>query len=155
MITEIETALVDLLRLELGPAGLKVEAFPEKPEEYALTHPIGVVLVVFRGSDFGEPRPTDRIVQAHLLTWEIVFLVRNLRTHLGAYPILDTARQSLTGWKAPNCRAGHVKGIHFQHQAAGVWQYALTYATPTTSVEVVPDPTPRAGAVQLTVEAFP
>ena len=135
MIATLETALETQVRTLVTPLGLKVEVFPEAPDNYVLTHSIGAVLVVYKGSAYGEPRATDLVVQDREMDYELTILIRNLRKHQGAYAVLEALRVGLAGWMAPGANRGTrlVKDGFVNHQE-GVWHWALGLRIPTTSM---------------------
>lgn len=133
MIGEIEKAIVERLAAQL--AGVKVEAFPDKPDTYNMHHPKGAVLVAFGRSTYSQPRATDLVVQERRIEWDITLVMRNLRDHAGAYDVLDAVRLILTGWQPPACRKMMPVREQFLDQRQGVWTYVMTMACATTVVE--------------------
>lgn len=133
MIGEIETAIVERLAERL--TGVKVEAFPDKPDTYKMHHPKGVVLIAFGRSTYSQPRATDLVVQERRIEWDITLVMRNLRDHAGAYDVLDAVRLILTGWRPPACRKMMPVREQFLDQKQGIWTYVLTVAHATTVVE--------------------
>lgn len=133
MIGEIETAIVERLAARL--TGVKVEAFPDKPDTYKFHHPKGTVLVAFGRATYSAPRAIDIVVQERRIEWDITLLMRNLRDHAGAYPVLDAIRLILTGWRT--CGAGKLMPVReqFLDQHQGVWTFALTMAHTIPTVE--------------------
>jgi hypothetical protein len=143
----LETDLVAKVQALMQPLGLKAEAYPDRPETYPFTHPVGVVLVLYRGSTYGPPKATDVMTQGRDLDYELTVLVRNLRSHQGAYPVLDALRGGLAGWMAPGAIQGARLGRDgFQSRnEGGVWQYAVVLRIPGLSIPTDPaalaDPT--------------
>jgi hypothetical protein len=94
MILAIEQAIVEALA-EAIPA-LTVEAMPENPGQYAMTSALGAVLVGYQGSSYSgftsQGGSQDR--EFH---FEVTLLMRDLRTHQGAYAQLETIRETLAG----------------------------------------------------------
>ncbi len=133
MILEIETAIVG--RLAAAMPGIRVEAFPEKPEEYTLKHARGAVLVGYGRSAYGKPEALGAIVQERRLEFDITILARDLREHGGAYGYLDAARVALTGFRPAGARKLHPVRDRFLGVRGGVWRYAITMATAAPAME--------------------
>ncbi|MFN8682779.1 Gp37 family protein [Paracoccus sp. P2] len=133
MIGEIEKAIVERLAGRL--TGVKVEAFPDKPDTYTMHHPKGVVLVAFGRATYSAPKTIDLVVQERRIEWDITLLMRNLRDHAGAYDVLDAVRLVLTGWRTSG--AGKLMPVReeFLDQKQGVWTYVLTMAHTIPAVE--------------------
>lgn len=90
-IKDIENAVVAKLQADI--TDLAVEPFPENVKDYKLLHPNGAVLVSYEGSNYTNPRLEQ---QARMIEIDVIVIVRNLRSHLGAYETLDRVRYSLT-----------------------------------------------------------
>lgn len=133
MIGEIETAIVGRLAGRL--TGVKVEAFPDKPDTYTMHHPKGVVLVAFGRATYSAPKTIDLVVQERRIEWDITLLMRNLRDHAGAYAVLDAVRLVLTGWRTNGCGKLMPVREQFLDQKQGVWTYMLTMAHTIPAVE--------------------
>ncbi len=137
MIIETEEALVNQLATGLGPLGLKVEAFPDRPEDYVFSHPVGVALVRYHESPYAKPDRTDYVIQNRDLQFEITIMVRNLRKHQGLYPVLEATRAVLQGFRSPKSRAAtYMVSERFLEQKDGVWKYAVLVTVPTVAVQV-------------------
>jgi hypothetical protein len=123
---EIEDAVI--AKLSTDVASLAVEPFPENPDGYQLLHPLGAILVQYRGSTFSDPKALGFITQVRTLEFLIVVVVRNLRTHQGAYAHLDALRASLTGYKvgAETSKMYPVRE-EFIAERGGIWWYGITY----------------------------
>ena len=124
MIREIEAALV--ARIAERIPDLHVAAFPDKPESFRMQHPVGAVLVAFGRESYSKPRALDLVVQERRIEWDVSVLTRNLRTHVGAYAVLDALRLALTGWRVEG--AGKLRPVRadFVDQKQGVWTHVLT-----------------------------
>jgi len=138
MIAEIEDALTEKVKELLKPFGFKVEPFPDNPDNLTLTHPKGVALVVNKGSAYKAPENLGRAAQERTLSFEIMVVVRNLRDHQGAYPVIDALAYGLAGWKAPGAIFGtRLESDGFIDREASIWMWRLMVAIP---VYVVPRP---------------
>lgn len=90
-INEIENAIIEKLKTDI--TDLAVEPFPDNVKDYNLIHPKGAVLVSYEGSNYTNPRLEQ---QARMIEFDVIVVVKNLRSHLGAYETLERVRQSLT-----------------------------------------------------------
>lgn len=132
----IESAILDRLKTQI--TGAPVEAFPDKPDSYALKHPDGAVLVRYTGSRFDRREPTDVVIQDQTVTIECVVLMRNLR-HLGGHegilPMLAAVRAALTGYQIPGTEKIYPVREEFSDYQDGVWQYVVTFEIKTVHQE--------------------
>lgn len=90
-IEKIESAIIEKLKSDIPD--LSVEPFPDNVKDYELIHPKGAVLVSYEGSNYTNPRLEQ---QARMIEFDVIVIVRNLRSHLGAYDTLERVRQSIT-----------------------------------------------------------
>lgn len=125
---DIEAALIAKLGSVLPE--LEVQAFPEKPEEYSLLHPVGAALVQYDGSEFsGNAIATGGVAQVRTLRFSVVYLVRNLRDSSGCYDILHRGNAALSGLVVPGAvRPVTIVREAFHAEADGVWMYVQSYA---------------------------
>ena len=154
-IAVIEQAIVSRLAEALTAPGarhpvVEVRAWPDAPLDFRAIHPVGTVLVLYRGAQF-----THHATAGQRITWqeqfEVALLARTLRAHTsgsasehidtGVYGLVDSVRRTLTGW-TPSQACGQVQlqAIEFAEYAEGVWQYALRCAIPMTTVADRPRP---------------
>jgi hypothetical protein len=139
VIEALEQALLDRARTLVAPFGLVLEPFPEDPDAYTMTHPKGAVLVVYKGSTYGQALATDAMVQTRAMGFELVILVRNLRKHQGAYGVIDALRQGLAGWQPPQAgRAARITRDEFRGREGSVWQWAVAVEIPALSIPIDP-----------------
>lgn len=133
MIREIEEAIVD--RLTGALPKLHVAAFPDRPDTFKMHHPAGAVLVAYGREVYGKPRDLSLVVQERRIEWDISILTRNLRTHVGAYDVLDAVRMVLTGWRTEGCSKLMPVKAEFIDQNQGVWTHILTMTHTIPTVE--------------------
>lgn len=126
-VQSIETALIAKLGTALPE--LEVQAFPEKPEEYDLIHPVGACLVQYDGSEFsGNSVGNGAVAQVRRLRFSVVYLVRNLRDSSGCYALLQRGAAALTGLLvAGTLSPGAIVHESFHAEADGVWMYVQSY----------------------------
>jgi len=131
-----ETALVDAVTAALPD--LQVEPFPDRPQHWNFIHEVGAVLIRYHGGKFGKPNDTSQVmVQDRTPTFVLTVFSRNLRDHLGAYDILETLRQTLTGLDLPGCKGLYPLDENFTAQKDGEWVFEAMYAAHTWSVSAL------------------
>lgn len=151
MIAEMEDAMVALLTAKLPD--LKVEAFPDKPEAYRLTHAHGAVLVGYSGSRLNSADVLAGNNQKRRIEFQLVVKVRSLRKHAGAYAVLDAVRTALSGQNIRGARFFPTRE-QFEDVTNGVWTYLAVYAAdiPWVSQAQFPDDVAQAlAAAKITV----
>ncbi|MBP2844462.1 Gp37 family protein [Dickeya oryzae] len=133
-VSPIVDAVVSRLREKLPT--LHIEYFPEKPADYRLNHPTGAVLVSYAGSRFGKPEDVGAMLQAQTVTFNATVVFRQLNGRHGAVAVLDVLRRVLCGYKPPGCnrKIWLVRDV-FIGNVAGLWQYALDFATEAVQLE--------------------
>ena len=126
-VQDIESALIAKLGSALPE--LEVEAFPEKPEEYSLLHPVGAVLVQYDGSELsGNALANGGVAQVRTLRFSVVYLVRNLRDSAGCYDVLQRGADALSGLIIAGALTPCILAREsFNAEADGVWMYAQSY----------------------------
>ena len=91
-IRDIENSIIQYLK-DKFPQFL-VQGFPEKPQEFILLHPVGAILVHYRGGNYSNSNAIGIISQDKGLNFAITVVTRNLRNNNGAYETLDKVKQS-------------------------------------------------------------
>lgn len=139
-ITQLEAGIV--ARLTDQVVGLAIAPFPDKPATYRLTHPVGAILVAYRGAEYSEPDAVDEVVQERTLHFDLHVLARSLGGHAGAYVHLEAARASITGYQVDGFRKLVPRREAFLGEKEGVWMFALTVAAGTAAAELEEEETP-------------
>lgn len=146
-IATIETAIVEQLVSQISV--IEIVHFPDKPETYRMTHPVGSALVSYRGATYGDLIDTGPVAQLRKLEFEVRLLARDLGWSYGAlatgvspgaYALLEAVRLALTGFRIPGCRKIYPLKERFVERDAqgGVWIYSVSFAVETLAVEVAP-----------------
>lgn len=127
-IEEFEDAIVAYL--QAGFAHLSVAAFPERPQEYRFTHPVGTLLVHYSGADFGQTQAIGATVLHRTLLWDITVYAKSLRERKsGALTLLDALRLHLTGFRPPNASSAMSPTKEdFVNRDASAWIYVARYS---------------------------
>lgn len=158
MLREIETALVDRLTQTLTRQGIRVKPFPEDLRE--LKQPVlsAQILTAYKQSTFRTLENTPFNYE-QLLQFDINCQVKGLRTHTGAYPLLDEIRYLLAGWHCgmpEQKRPAYFVVEKFVDVDDGVWSYNQTIVIPLV-VEagkrptIERDPIQWEGLTQITI----
>lgn len=132
-IKQIENDIVAKLKENFGE--LLVEGFPEKPNEFTLIHPIGAILVHYRGGVFGVTNAINFLNQEKKMEFAITIVTRNLRSNNGAYEILEKVKQVLCGFRANSCSKLTPTKEGFLSEINGIWQYEIVFSLTAPSVE--------------------
>lgn len=134
MLAEIEADLVNKIKAALP--NLTVEAYPSKPETYRHLSSNGTVLVVYQRSTLSDCEVSGgMIAQVRTLRFDLTVLVRDLRSHQGAYPVLDALYLALLGYAPVHCDKLWIEQDNFVSQFEGVWEYQLTLAMRSLAIE--------------------
>ena len=126
VIEEAETAIVEKLKSDIPD--LAVEPFPENVKDYELIHPIGAVLVSYDGSNYTNPRLEQ---QARMVEFSAIVIVRNLRSHHGAYKTLECVRQSVTNDLYIENMKLYPLSEKFLFVEDDKWHYEMRFMLPT------------------------
>ena len=132
-IREIEDSIINYLK-EKFPQFL-VQGFPEKPQEFILLHPVGAILVHYRGGNYSNLNAIRVISQDKGLNFAITVVTRNLRNNNGAYETLDKIKQYLCGYKINGCTKMIPQKEAFISETNGIWQYEIEFTLTTPSIE--------------------
>lgn len=107
--------------------GLDIEAYPGNPETYNPLSPLGAVLVIISGEQFGQPVGA---LQRGKLRIVITLILRNLASHTDLYPYRDALITHLNGFGVT--AAGGNPLIPMQDQFVsfhqGQWQRDLIFS---------------------------
>lgn len=127
-------------RLRTAVPSLLADPFPDNPESYRLYHPKGAALVVYGGSQYGEPEAVGILVQERRAEFDVMVLLRNLRGPEGANAHLDAIRLALTGFRLPwgGSKLRPVRDRFVDHDN-GVWRFELTFAAVVPAIEPAPE----------------
>jgi hypothetical protein len=137
MLAEIEQAIVNQLLQPLQSDGVRVTGFPDNPNDLGRPVGIGQVLVGFKKESLSPVTSgvlTAPIIQTHTFKFEVSLQLKNLRSHGGAYPLMDKIRSLLTGFKP----LGEASKPMYQSEGGfvdlkeGIWYYSMIFDVPAT-----------------------
>lgn len=132
-IREIEDLIIQYLKDKFHQ--FLVQGFPEKPQEFILLHPVGAILVHYRGGNYSNINSIGIISQERGLNFAITVVTRNLRNNNGAYETLDKVKQCLCGYKITGCTKLTPNKEGFISETNGIWQYEIEFTLTTPSIE--------------------
>lgn len=115
-----------------------IEPFPDDPKNYKLRHQRGVLLVGYRGADFGAELDVELVDQERTLAFDVVVLARGLGSHSdsGAYRHIEATRVALAGYVVPGFDPLVPRRERFLGHTDGVWSYAITFTARMIAVEI-------------------
>lgn len=130
VLLELERAVT--AQLQSADLGIPVEPYTKGLDSYALLDPVGVALLAIQGSRYERQ---NNGTQNRITRILVTLLVRNLSSHQGAYPLIDTITMALMGWTPPiqgsgqNWCALSAVSDECADEFNGVWQYNLVFET--------------------------
>lgn len=139
MLAEIEAAFIARVKTVINGNGreIAISGFPGESEQESRPGRQGRIFIGYKRSRFqqtaGEPLTLNTTAE-----FEVALMLRDLRTHTGAYPVLDLVRRSLTGYWIPcDNVAGKCYPVAegFLKIEEGVWYYSQSFAVPLMLVE--------------------
>lgn len=97
---QLEDAIISrLTAVPTLPESVRLFSWPDKPMDRG--QPVGVAAIFarFAGVSKSSAATTNRtFTQGGTIDFEIRFLVKDLRSHVGAYPLMALVENSLAGW---------------------------------------------------------
>jgi hypothetical protein len=140
MIAEIEESILQRLQL-LNDGGLRIAGFPDNPQESGRSMPNGQVLVGYKKESLEPPNTfieDTPVIQKWTLEYEISVQLKNLRSHTGAYPVMDEIKELLTGFRPSpiNQPLYQIQG-GFVDMKDGIWYYSMIFGVRTNYIKKV------------------
>lgn len=120
-----------------------VQAWPQRPKDYRMSHPIGAALVIYNGADYKDSETSTGMHALLNVKFELNLMARNLResaeinglSDLGMYAFLEACRNALMGWQPPLAGGAiAIKSDGFEDYHEGVWQYSMKFTLPVVVV---------------------
>lgn len=136
MLAEAEAAIVKRVEAILTPFEVNIAPFPGESDSSPKPGRKGMILIGYKRSRF-------RITSMQPVTCEVIaefelsLQLRDLRTHRGAYPLLDQVRYAITGLiplKGPLSKCYPVQE-GFIKTEDGIWYYTLVVAVAMMQIE--------------------
>lgn len=132
-IRDIENLIVE--KLQQNFSEFQVMGFPEKPQEFILLHPVGAILVHYRGGNYSPTNALGLVSQDKKMEFGITVVTRNLRSNSGTYETLDNIKKVLCGYKIGGCTQLTPTKENFTSEQNGIWQYEILFTLTTPSIE--------------------
>ncbi|MEX0271395.1 Gp37 family protein [Leptolyngbyaceae cyanobacterium UHCC 1019] len=131
MLAEVEKAIVS--RLSEQVRGVKILPFPESPADFGKPISSATLFVGFKQERLEAPpgiNPQRILIQPRTLEYDIVFRLKDLRSHTSVYPVIDHVRDALSGFDTK------VHGVFplyelqsgFVAVVDSLWLYTATFA---------------------------
>lgn len=125
---------------------IQIIPFPGTPEEYRKA-PVqeGAIFVAYRGSSFSELLEQGSPDQEERISFEVSLMLRDLRGHSGAYPVLAEIRKLLNGYEIQPRVALVCVRAGFVGMTDNYWLFSMVFEarllnefdfTPVTSVTI-------------------
>jgi Gp37 protein len=136
MLAEAEAAIVKRVEAILAPFEVNIAPFPGDSDQQPKPGRKGMILI-------GYKRSRHRVTSVGPMTIEIIaefelsLQLKDLRTHRGAYPLLDALRYAITGLiplKGPLSKCYPVQE-GFLKAEDGIWYYAMVVAVAMMQIE--------------------
>lgn len=131
MLAEAEIAIIKRIQAVLAPFEVNIFGFPGDSDEVPTPGRRGQILIGYKRSRFRvvsfEPITCEQTAE-----FELMVELSDLRSHQGAYPLLDTVRYAVTGFlplAGGGCPSKCYPVIEgFQKVDDGVWIYSIIIA---------------------------
>jgi hypothetical protein len=155
VLKEIEDYLLATVRGAIATA--RIYGFPDNPAELGRTQPQSRILLGYKRANFTKNSIEPVTLQA-TLQYELTFEVKGLRTHQGAYELLDAVRTTLFGLRLPipNAQPLLITNEGFVDHDNSIWVYSQGYSLSLIleageDIELVPPPVSVPEGVPITV----
>lgn len=136
MLAEAETAIVKRIETLLKGFEVTITPFPGDSDQVPKPGRKGQVFIGYKRSRFRVTSMLPATCEV-IAEYELSLQLRDLRSHSGAYPILDAIRYALTGFiplKGPSHKCYPVQE-GFVKAEDGVWYYAIIIAVAMQQIE--------------------
>jgi hypothetical protein len=123
--SEIRQSIIEKLRNDI--TDFEVMPFPNKPQDFVLTHPKGALLVAFDGLNFSEPATTQ---QFFTLTINITLCFNSTIDSESMLNDIDRVRQALTNEYYAYGSKFYCVSIMPLGEEDNIWYYKLKFILP-------------------------
>jgi hypothetical protein len=133
----IETVEDDIITKLGDISNVKIQSWPENPEQFNHLHPNGSILVRYNGSSYeNPPEPNNQkfLTQTRTYQWIITAIQRSLKLkdgHQGVYALIESIRSTLSGYTITSMSDASVMwpiGDRFVSERGGIWIYEMVFA---------------------------
>ncbi|MCC5636320.1 Gp37 family protein [Nostoc sp. CHAB 5844] len=136
MLKEAEAAIVKRVEAVLAPFEVSIAPFPGDSDAQTKPGRKGQIFIGYKRSRF-RLTSTQPVTCEIIAEYELSIQLRDLRSHTGAYPLLDTLRYAITGLiplKGPLSKC-YPAQEGFLKVEDGIWYYALVVAVAMMQIE--------------------
>lgn len=136
MYEDYENAVYERLKGRITSAA--VEIFPDKPDSFVMSHPVGVILVGYARGVYETPHSTPMTHQFGKIEIDVVFKFRHLRDHQGIYTYMTQTREALLGFEVITKRKMYMvrEEMLDYDSEKGIWTWAQTWAFTNTISQI-------------------
>jgi len=106
---------------------VRIEHFPDKPEEFDFEGYDAAALVLYDGGRFGEDGPVGGQGTRETVRLVVVLLVRMLRGPTGAYGLIHSVRTALHGFSVAGSTGLRPVETELDRQAENVFQFRIAF----------------------------
>jgi len=128
VIATIEELLVSALQTAHAGTKVMVEPYPDSVDTYILKSE-AAVLVHYLGAPYDSPQESPIVQQVMDPTFAVVTLSRNLRSHVGAYSLMDKNRAAIVGLQLSGLIFSGQKEEYITRESS-VWWYQQVFSVP-------------------------
>ena len=104
-----------------------VEQFPDQPENYRLVHPVGMALLLYGGSRYGQVEGTDMAIQERHYLIGVRLMGRSQWGDRGVMTAVDALIAAVPGTKTKVTGPLHAVRDYFVSEAGGIWQHHIEF----------------------------
>lgn len=136
MLKEAEAAIIKRVEAILTPFEVTIAPFPGDSDQQPKPGRKGMILIGYKRSRF-RLTSTQPVTCEIIAEYELSIQLRDLRSHTGAYPLLDMMRYAITGLiplKGPLSKCYPVQE-GFIKVEDGIWYYTLIVAVAMMQIE--------------------
>lgn len=96
-INALEELIVSKLKENEILSKYEIDILPDDMNKYNLKHPLGAILVYYKGSSFSPPQGVDKIHQDESINFDVIAMIQNVRSQSGLNDVLDEVKDHLAG----------------------------------------------------------
>lgn len=138
---ELQNKVIETLTA--GIQEIPIELYPDKPNEYQLTHPDGVILVYTEGARYSDSTSKGSVMQRGRVNFGVSLCLRDLANNKVALNYLSRICSALLGLEVSNYTylgRMQLESIVSAHdEGEGVWVYKLSFYMPHEIAQKFPN----------------
>lgn len=136
MLAEAEAAIVKRIEALLQPFEVTISPFPGETDKAPKAGRKGQIFIGYKRSRFRLTSMMPATLEV-IAEYELSLMLKDLRSHTGAYPLLDAIRYAITGFiplKGPSHKCYPVQE-GFLKIEDGIWYYSMIVAVAMVQIE--------------------